>query len=308
MGRVMIAAVLAGWMSLGSAQTYTPGETYFGTSGYIEYIAGNLPLVFSAPHGGTLKPSSIPVRTSSACQDPSFATGADVNTAELTRNVAFRFRDATGGKWPHVIINRLHRDRLDANRDKPQAACGNAAAELAWDEFHGYIEHAIGQITVTQGRGFYTDMHGHGHPARRIEAGYNLSATKISQTDAVLDTYGGDSSLRAFDALSLMPFSALIRDLGGRLTGAALEASGRPRYPVVPAWQDYTVEIGEAYFSGGYNTQRHSCPHEADLVCGVQLEHHRIDLRDTAANRTAYATALVPVYIDYLAQFGIVIE
>ena len=36
---------------------YTAGEKYFGRKEYTEYIAGNLPLIISVPHGGHLKPA-----------------------------------------------------------------------------------------------------------------------------------------------------------------------------------------------------------------------------------------------------------
>ena len=44
------------------AQTYLPGVSYFGRSNYIEYIAGDLPIIISAPHGGALIPAEMPDR------------------------------------------------------------------------------------------------------------------------------------------------------------------------------------------------------------------------------------------------------
>ena len=34
------------------------------------------------------------------------------------------------GERPHVIINNLHRSKLDANRDKPEATFGNQIAGM----------------------------------------------------------------------------------------------------------------------------------------------------------------------------------
>jgi hypothetical protein len=42
------------------SQNYIPGNTYYDSTGYVKYIAGNLPLIISAPHGGSLEPTSIP--------------------------------------------------------------------------------------------------------------------------------------------------------------------------------------------------------------------------------------------------------
>ena len=42
---------------------YVAGQSYTGRNGYIEYIAGNAPVIYTAPHGGNLTPSEIPDRT-----------------------------------------------------------------------------------------------------------------------------------------------------------------------------------------------------------------------------------------------------
>ena len=49
------------------SQTYIPGNTYFDNTAYVEYIAGNLPIVISVPHGGYLEPVSIPDRNCTGC-------------------------------------------------------------------------------------------------------------------------------------------------------------------------------------------------------------------------------------------------
>ena len=56
----VVAGLLAGPTR---AQTYVAGQTYFGRNNYIEYRAGNMPLIVSAPHGGTLTPAELPDRT-----------------------------------------------------------------------------------------------------------------------------------------------------------------------------------------------------------------------------------------------------
>ena len=65
---------------------YTPGTSYFGTSDYVEYIAGDLPVIFSAPHGGALEPAGIPARTTATC-GPDVTTVTDANTEDLVRQI-----------------------------------------------------------------------------------------------------------------------------------------------------------------------------------------------------------------------------
>src|SRR5262245_1097109 len=61
---------------------YTPGQSYFGRNNYIEYIAGDSPVILSATHGGDLTPAQIPDRTDATC-GATVTTTADLNTYEL---------------------------------------------------------------------------------------------------------------------------------------------------------------------------------------------------------------------------------
>ncbi len=102
---------------------YTPSKTYWGRNNYVQYIAGDLPIVISSPHGGYLRPSEIPDRTYGVL-------AADTNSQEYTLEVAHYLKKLTGRR-PHVIINRLHRRKLDANRAIQEAAQGSKWAEQA---------------------------------------------------------------------------------------------------------------------------------------------------------------------------------
>lgn len=281
--------------------TYTPGQSYFGDNDYVEYIAGNLPLIFSAPHGGTLQPSTIAARTAAACGGAA-TTSADLNTADLALQIRDAFLARTG-KYPHIIINRLHRSRMDANREIAEAACGNGQAQEAWRDYHAFIETAKSAIGPMNA-GFYTDLHGHGHPIARLELGYDVSAASLRLTDAEIDASGileTGSSIRSFSTQSSLSFSALLR--GSTALGTRLAAAG---YPSVPSQQDAAPQEGEAYFNGGYSTTRHSCS-LTGTICGVQIEGHLTGVRDTPENRAAFATAVAAVYSAYLAPFGIVL-
>jgi len=280
-----------------------PGTTVFGTNEYVEYLPGDLPLIFSAPHGGALEPAGIPERVEGAGCGPEVTTVRDLNTQELARTIRDAFFARTG-RYPHVIINRLHRNRLDANRAIGEAACGNAEAELAWNEYQQFVETAKAAVVAQHGRGWFTDVHGHGHTIQRLELGYELSGTTLRRPDAQLDgtaTYEQSSSIRSFSEDSPLSFSALLR--GPTALGTLFAEAG---YPSVPSAQDPAPNVGESYFSGGYNTDRHACS-RGGSICGVQIEANLTGVRNTAANRGAFAAALVDVYREYLAPFGITI-
>ena len=92
------------------ATVYTPGQSYFGRNGYVEYIAGNAPVILTAPHGGTLTPASIPDRTAAACGG-SATTVTDLNTAELVRTMQQR----RGARWSlsrivHCVVTISQRE------------------------------------------------------------------------------------------------------------------------------------------------------------------------------------------------------
>src|SRR4051794_6334197 len=98
------AAILSA-VSGAAADDYQPGKSYFGRNHYIEYVAGDLPLIFSAPHGGREKPEEMPDREMGTF---SF----DVNTQELARTIAEELHERTG-QWPHLIICRVSRRKVD---------------------------------------------------------------------------------------------------------------------------------------------------------------------------------------------------
>ena len=278
---------------------YVPGTSYFGDNDYVEYIAGNMPLIFTAPHGGALTPATIPTRTAGACGGEA-TTVSDANTEDLARVIRTEFFNRFG-KYPHIVINRLHRNRLDANREIGEAACGNAQAQEAWRDYHEFIETAKTKVTADHQRGWYTDLHGHGHAIARLELGYDLSATTLRLTNAELDAssaYETASSIRVFSQNSTLSFSALLR--GSTSLGTLLTDAG---YPSVPSAQDPAADVGEEYFSGGYSTERHSCK-TTGSVCGVQIEANLAGVRDTPANRASFAAAIATVYVAFLTPLG----
>ncbi|MGH7554678.1 MAG: hypothetical protein ACREMQ_16875, partial [Longimicrobiales bacterium] len=252
--------------------------TYRGRNGYIDYRPGDLPIVITAPHGGLMQPAEIPDRTQGT-------TGRDVNTDLLAEAIAQAFASATGGKRPHIIINRLHRVKLDANREIVEAANGDRYAERAWHEFHAFTEAARWAVEDAFDAGFYIDLHGHAHPVARLELGYLLSSTDLALPPAALNALANQSSIRALAARGPPTFVELLR--GANSLGSLLEAAG---YPAVPSGPQPDPGA-EPYFSGGYNTGRHGSL-DGGVIDGVQIEANFAGVRDTEANRALFAAAL----------------
>jgi hypothetical protein len=277
----------------GRAGELVPGNSVFGERNFIEYTPGDLPLVIAAPHGGRLTPEEIPDRTNGV-------VGADVNTQELARTIADVIHEATG-RHIHLIICRLHRSKLDANRDLAEAAQGNALAAQAWQEHHKFIETACDAAVRQFGVAFLIDLHGHGHADPRVELGYLQNALDLADCDEALNesTYVNASSLRWIVERSDLSHVDLLRgplSLGAMLEARGFPATPSPRMPVPT----------EPFFRGGYTIARH-CKSDKN-VTGLQIEANRPRLRDTAENRLSFARILLSTLQTYFAVhlgFGI---
>lgn len=279
-----------GTLSALISATATPlvsGTTYLGHLGFIEFIAGDGPVVLSAAHGGSLTPPEIPDRTVGV-------TVTDANTDPLARAMADALRTETG-RHPHLVIVRLRRTKLDANREIVEAAQGRPLAERAWREYHGFIEAAKAAASAAFPRPFYVDVHGHGHAIPRLELGYLLTSANLDQPDATLNAnpaFANASSIRGL-AGGATPFAELLR--GATSLGGRFAAEG---YPSVPS-PAMPSPGADPYFTGGYSTARHG-GRNGGPVNGVQIEANFAGVRDTEANRLLFAAAAARVLAGFL--------
>lgn len=274
------------------SQAFIPGQSYFGQNNYIEYIAGNMPLILSAPHGGYLEPADIPDRDCTGC-----AYVRDANTQELTRETANAVYALTGC-YPHVVINRLHRKKLDANRDLPEAADGDTTAGRAWYEFHTFMDSARAQVLGARGRGLYIDLHGHGHEIQRLELGYLLSQSELQVTDSQINTsfYVAQSSIENLvgNNLGALEHADLLR--GENSMGQLLADRG---YPAVPSQLDPFPDSGEPYFNGGYNTNRYGSAN-GGTIDGIQIECNFDGVRNNLTNVNRFGDTLAVALVHFL--------
>ena len=277
----------------GVSQSFVPGVSVFDSTGYVEYIPGNLPVVISVPHGGYLTPANIPDRNCSGC-----VYVRDAYTQELAREIRDAFYQKTGC-YPHMIINLLHRKKFDANRDIGDAADGNPIVESCWYAYHAFIDSAKAKIVQDYSRGLFIDLHGHGHSIQRLELGYLIYGSTLRGTDSTLNMASvvGRSSIRALIVhnLNLLNHAELIR--GPNSFGGMIERKG---FDAVPSDSIPYPLSGEYYFSGGYNTQRHGAS-MGGKIDGIQIECNR-DIRYDTVIRKAFADtlrAVINAFINY---------
>jgi hypothetical protein len=259
----------------------------FGTHEYVEYLPGSLPIVIGAPHGGSLKPQEIPDRKNGKVVQDAF-------TQELARLIRDDMTKRFGAS-PHLIICRLHRSKVDCNREISEAAQGNAVAAQAYQEFHRFIKQAREAVEKVSGAGLYIDLHGHRHEQGLVEIGGLVAGTKLALSDAQLDA--GDfiarqSSLRELDKRSPQSFSALLRgpqSLGGLLEARGFSSIPSPAHPS-PGTNDY--------YSGAYNVDTHGS-REQGTVSAVQIECPYAAVRQKPETRIKFSAALCDALEEY---------
>ena len=276
------------------SQTFQAGNTYFGKQNYIEYHAGNLPIIITAPHGGRLEPTNISDRNCATC-----TTVMDANTMELALQIDTTLRQSFGC-FPHIIINRLHRKKLDANREIIEAAQGSVDAETAWQEWHQYVQAAKNDIIKRYGRGILIDIHGHGHTIQRLEIGYLLDDPDLRLSDSIISTpqYRDRVSIKNLVLKNLNNFNTAQLIRGAFSLGTLLAANG---FPSVPSQQDLAPMAGDSYFNGGYNTLRHGS-RDSTMIDAIQIECNFTGVRNTFDTRRIFATELAKALKLYLGK------
>lgn len=250
----------------------------------VEYLPGTLPLIIAAPHGGTLKPESIPDRQEGVTQ-------RDAETDRLARSIAEAIAERTGAR-PHLVICHLHRSKVDCNRDALTGTGGNKEALATWNAFHEAIEEARGKSES----GLFIDVHGHSHNLVRVELGYRLDAAELQFSGAAFDALAEASSIAAMTKSSPDTFEQLVR--GPASLGALLEARG---YDAVPS--PSAPDPGRnPYFRGGHNTDLYGSAGKDPRWSGIQIECPKPGVRDTEVNRRKFAGALAGALIVWMER------
>ncbi|MFK8059017.1 MAG: hypothetical protein AB8B78_02905, partial [Polaribacter sp.] len=259
------------------------------TRKYIEYIPGTMPVIISAPHGGTLTGSELSTRS---CGTGEMDDNTDILIREIQKKCFEQF-----GVYPYIIINNLRRNKLDPNRNKSVATCNNSSANEYFDAYHGFIEQATSDVNNKFGKGLYIDLHGQSHTIPRVEVGYNLLSNSFDEN--LNNTATNAAELASVTIKNLiennvqnLTFEDLIRgsqSFGGlmQVTGgseyAALGHAGCSRnvgYRAVPSHIstgssqgscDDTNPGNNSYFAGNYysNIEHGSgCTSNANAVVG----------------------------------------
>jgi hypothetical protein len=210
-------------------------------NGYIQYLEGNNNILLTAPHGGNMRPLSIPKRKSGI-------STMDTYTRRLTSKVYSLFR--TEDK-PTALIADIHRSKVDLNRGIREAAQGNKKAENIWWDWDKYIRVMQYDLLRRFGNVVYVDIHSH-NDGKYFELGYNLNANdylnlqrrKFTGKTTTMDSLKGNAYDKLFGEYSIK---------------RGLEWFG---YDV------FSPNGNEGYFNGGRNIEIYS----GNGVGAIQIE------------------------------------
>lgn len=269
-------------------QVLPVSEDVFDES-WLEAKSGNIPLVISAPHGGTISPEQIPDRVCGTKE-------RDNNTAQLAFEIENAFKQ--NGKQPYLIVAQIARTKIDLNRNIDEATCGNSIMNDTWNRYHNHIEVAIAKAIEEFGYVLYIDLHGQSHPIKRLELGYNLSKSELKDNYDETGSNVNNTEKSSLKNLLKLNSKLNLRELliGKNAFGTLMEKAG---FPSVPSLDDPFPHPDDPYFNGGYNTRRYTSS-DYPNVFGLQIEANFQGVRDTEENRKRFSGAFAQSIISYL--------
>ena len=234
--------------------------------------AGQLPVVLSAPHGGTLQIRGVePRQGAGMAKGPSgFFTGRDAGTSELAVALADAMEKRIG-KRPYLVVSKVHRKYLDPNRPSG-IAYEDSDAEPVYQRYHGMLHRYCKEILEEHHTGLLLDIHGQGSSSKTLYRG-----TANGKTVARLKERFGESAHAGEKSL----FGTLDR-LG---------------WTVFPPMGDGKEQSG---FTGGYIVQTHGS-HQPNGLDAVQLEFGADYRSKTQREKTA--EVLAQAVQEYLEEY-----
>ncbi|MEE2937899.1 MAG: BPL-N domain-containing protein [Planctomycetota bacterium] len=236
---------------------------------------GDLPIILTAPHGGTDSIPNVPRRLGEGVSK--FSSLSDVGTAQL----GIRLADAIErkfGKRPYLVVAHFHRRYIDANRPTDLAFEVKPATKI-YNRYHEAIVKARHEVAERWGHGLLLDIHGQATDPQAIFRG-----TQNGQTTKHLVSRFGNEALRGKTSLF------------GQL---ALQG-----FRVIPAVNDTKQEHNR--YDGGFTVVKYGS-NRGGTIDAIQLEFGRSFRNADAVDRTAerIANAVFNFSNDYLPRQAI---
>ncbi len=200
----------------------------FDSKEYIEFNQGNIPLIISVPHGGTLKCPFIPKRSRGIF-------GIDKGTIEFTKDLIKKIENLDS-KSPSYIISKIPRSKIDLNRDEDDAYNQNSLfAREIYTFYHNKIRDLILDNLRIFNYSLLIDIHG-------FEA--NNRPLGFRDVDIIL----GTNNLESF-----FPHPIPLKDWDKNVRGDIVKKFIKLNIPIAPGHP----RRKEYVLTGGYITQQY---------------------------------------------------
>lgn len=155
---------------------------------------GDLPIIISAPHGGTLAIPDAPLRGKT--ETPQFSVAWDSGTDAFAEKCAEEVFALTGKK-PYFVIAKFSRKYADANRSEVNGTESEAGAEV-YRQYHDLLRTYTQEVKTEFGSGLVIDIHGQGSEKATCFRGTNNRGSVKGFPEEMLT--GEKSFLGVFEA------------------------------------------------------------------------------------------------------------
>lgn len=149
---------------------------------YIVTHKGNLPIIISCPHDGTLELPNVPLRVGTGIEK--FVVVRDTNAGAISEELAIALEKRLKAK-PYLVVAKFARKYLDVNRPA-EGAYESELAKPYFDGYHGYLKEYSKEVQSKWKRGLLLDIHAQGAEAETVFRGTNNFKT----VKALVDRYG----------------------------------------------------------------------------------------------------------------------
>ncbi|MSU27673.1 MAG: hypothetical protein EXS27_07120 [Pedosphaera sp.] len=154
------------------------------TNEFLQVQRGELPVIITAPHGGSLAIPGVPKRLGPEGERTSgkFVTGQDTRTFELATATAKRVEEVTGKK-PYLVAMKAHRQFVDPNRPEKEAV-EHPNAQVVHAAFHGQVREFVDELRKKFPQGaLLLDIHGQAASTNTIFRGTQNGTTVMKMVE-----------------------------------------------------------------------------------------------------------------------------
>ena len=154
------------------------------TNEFLQVQRGELPVIITAPHGGSLAIPGVPKRVGpeGELKSGKFVTGQDTRTFELATTMAKRVEELTGKK-PYLVAMKAHRQFVDPNRPEKEAV-EHPNAQVVHAAFHGQVREFVDELRKKFPQGaLLLDIHGQAASTNTIYRGTQNGTTVMKMVE-----------------------------------------------------------------------------------------------------------------------------